>query len=227
MSAARDEILGRIRTALRSTPAAPPAVPPGGGLPPAVRPAGADPPIGAVSHSEDGWRGAADPVARFTERVSDYGARVVHTGEASVAACIGALLGDAAAGDVVVAAGLPEGWAPAGAGADDASVTWDRLDNAAAVVTTCAAAIAETGTIVLDGGAGQGRRALTLIPDHHVCVVRAAQITGNVAEILGRLDPTRPLTWVSGPSATSDIELARVQGVHGPRRLDVVVVTDA
>jgi L-lactate dehydrogenase complex protein LldG len=166
-------------------------------------------------------------VARFTERVSDYGARVVHTGEASVAACIGALLGDAAAGDVVVAAGLPEGWAPAGAGADDASVTWDRLDNAAAVVTTCAAAIAETGTIVLDGGAGQGRRALTLIPDHHVCVVRAAQITGNVAEILGRLDPTRPLTWVSGPSATSDIELARVQGVHGPRRLDVVVVTDA
>jgi L-lactate utilization protein LutC len=124
-------------------------------------------------------------------------------------------------GSVVVPAGL--GFEVPGATTDD-GLTALQLDRLDAVVTGARLGIAETGTIVLDHGAGQGRRAITLVPDRHVCVVRADQVVAGVADAVALLDPTRPQTWISGPSATSDIELERVEGVHGPRQLHVVVV---
>ncbi|MFC8800661.1 lactate utilization protein C [Promicromonospora sp. NPDC057138] len=101
-----------------------------------------------------------------------------------------------------------------------------ELDRIEAVVTRASVGIAETGTVVLDHGPGQGRRAVTLLPDLHVCIVGEVQVVADAGDALARLDPERPQTWVSGPSATSDIELSRVEGVHGPRRLHVVLVRD-
>ncbi len=136
-------------------------------------------------------------------------------------------------------AGAPDGWScPPGsprrwtAGlpatverlADDPPLDYATLDGVDGTIVSCAVAIAETGTIVLDAGAGQGRRVLTLLPDRLLCVVERDRIVGDIAEALERLDPTRPLTWISGPSATSDIELERVEGVHGPRILEVIIV---
>jgi L-lactate dehydrogenase complex protein LldG len=142
-------------------------------------------------------------------------------------AAVAAALDRRAAHRIVVPAGLPDAWL-AGATAqrlvDEPTLSKADLDGADGVVTGCAVGIAETGTIVLDAGPGQGRRALTLLPDYHLCIVDATQIVGDVAEALERLDPRRPLTWISGPSATSDIELHRVEGVHGPRNLEVLIV---
>jgi L-lactate dehydrogenase complex protein LldG len=158
-------------------------------------------------------------VALFVERVADYRATV----EVVAADGVGAAIERALSGcSVVVPAGFPYP-APSGAVADD-GLTAAGLDDIDAVVTTAALGIAVTGTVVLDHGPGQGRRALTLVPDRHVCVVRAEQIVADVPAAVAGLDAARPQTWISGPSATSDIELSRVEGVHGPRRLHVVVV---
>ena len=171
-----------------------------------------------------------DVVERFAERVADYRAVVHRASNGSLASVIAGALTARGARTVVLPAGVPDTWLGGASPAvdvlsDDPPLTHAQLDAVDAVVTGCAVAIAETGTIVLDAGTGQGRRALSLLPDRHVCVVRADQIVGDVPEALPLLDPRRPLTWISGPSATSDIELDRVEGVHGPRNLDVVIVT--
>ncbi|AYN43350.1 lactate utilization protein C [Streptomyces dangxiongensis] len=159
-----------------------------------------------------------------------YRATVVRVPPAGAAAAVGHALARTGARSLVVPPGLPEDLVPEGAWsllADVPPLTAGQLDAADAVVTTVATAIAVTGTVTLDHGPGQGRRVLTLLPDQHICVVRADQIASDVPEAWGLLDPYRPLTLISGPSATSDIELDRVEGVHGPRTLDIVVVGGA
>jgi L-lactate dehydrogenase complex protein LldG len=158
---------------------------------------------------------AAELVERFTDRLLDYRA-TVHQWEDGVLA---GLLGEA--GRVVTAPGLPFDAPDATV---DTGLSTMELDGFDTALTTCAAAVAETGTIVLDAGPGQGRRAISLIPDRHICLVRVDQIVAGVPDLLPRLDPRRPLTFISGPSATSDIELHRVEGVHGPRTLIVVLL---
>ncbi|MFE7314373.1 lactate utilization protein C [Streptomyces sp. NPDC057555] len=161
----------------------------------------------------------------LVERLADYGAEVYRVAEDDVPAALARAL--ATARSAVAPAGLPDAWLAQWYGMvrrDAPPLTHAELDATDAVVTTCAAAIAESGTLVLDGGPGQGRRAPTLLPDLHVCVVREAQVCSAMPEAIGHLDPSRPLTWISGPSATADIEMIRVQGVHGPRRLTVLLV---
>lgn len=159
---------------------------------------------------------------RFVDRVRDYRATVDVCRSGDLAAYVREALGDA--GRVVVPDEL--GLDLGERGVPDHALTATDLDEIDAVVTRAAVGIAETGTIVLDHGSGQGRRALSLVPDLHVCVVRADQVVPDVPDALSRLDPTRPMTWISGPSATSDIELERVEGVHGPRTLHVVLVVN-
>lgn len=160
-------------------------------------------------------------------RLTDYQATVHRGGDAT--ALIGSVLAARGLASLVVPDGLPDPWrrgVPAGVRvlADDPPLTAVELDGVDGVVTACRVAIAETGTLVLDGGAGQGRRMLSLVPDYCLVVVTADQVVGGVPQAVASLDPSQPLTWISGPSATSDIELNRVEGVHGPRTLDVVLL---
>ncbi|WP_369229508.1 lactate utilization protein C [Streptomyces sp. R21] len=171
-----------------------------------------------------------DIVGLFAERAAEYRATVVRVPANGAAAAVARALARTGARSLVVPAGLPEDLVPEGEWsllADVPPLSVGQLDAADAVITTVAVAIAVTGTVTLDHGPGQGRRALTLLPDQHICVVREDQIAPDVPEALSLLDPYRPLTLISGPSATSDIELDRVEGVHGPRTLDIVVVGDA
>jgi L-lactate dehydrogenase complex protein LldG len=162
-------------------------------------------------------------IDRFTHTVDEYRAQVHRIPHSAIAATVASLI--PAGGRVVVPADVPSEWvAGVDAVPDDPPLPVADLDGADAVLTGCAVGIAATGTIVLDAGTTQGRRALTLVPDHHICVIRAEQIVDSVPQAFGLLDPMRPLTFISGPSATSDIELNRVEGVHGPRTLDVLIV---
>ncbi|UBV44226.1 lactate utilization protein C (plasmid) [Deinococcus taeanensis] len=169
-------------------------------------------------------------VAQFAAYAADYRANVIPVSAQDLAPAIGACLARTGSERVVVPADLPAGWLPAGPAfvTDQPGVT--DLTAAQAVVTGCAAAIAETGTVVLDHGPRQGRRAVTLVPDHHICVVWHDQVLDSLPEAVAHLTASvragRPLTWISGPSATSDIELSRVEGVHGPRVLDILLVHD-
>ncbi|MEU4695134.1 LUD domain-containing protein [Actinoplanes sp. NPDC023714] len=195
MSAARDLVLGRVRNALRDAPVAPP-------VPRDYRPAG---------------RPAS--LETLIDRLVDYKAVVHRIREEEIAATVSGIV----SGTVLVPPGLPHEWRPAGALQDD-GLAQDRIAGADAVLTAAAVAVAETGTIVLDGSPDQGRRIITLLPDVHFCVLRPEQVVAAVPDAVGRLEPRRPLTWISGPSATSDIELNRVEGVHGPRHLHVLLL---
>lgn len=178
--------------------------------------------------------GAAETLGLFAENVADYRAQVLRVGPDGVADAIAGALREHGCTSVIVPGGLDEEWVAAISGVaavipDSASMTAADLDAVGGVVTASAVGIATTGTIVLDHRADQGRRAITLVPDTHVCVIRAEQVVHDIPESVRRLRPdagdARPLTWISGPSATSDIELERVEGVHGPRNLVVVLVT--
>lgn len=165
------------------------------------------------------------------DRLVDYRALVRQCPVDDLGATIADALGERGAHTVVVSADLDPSWTAnlsANVRTDQPSsghrLSVSELDGVDGVITSCAAAIAETGTLILDGSPGQGRRVLTLIPDYHLCVVFADQIVPDVPQALARLTATRPLTMISGPSATSDIELNRVEGVHGPRTLEVIIV---
>ncbi|MEU3186792.1 lactate utilization protein C [Streptomyces sp. NPDC006923] len=168
----------------------------------------------------------------LAENLADYRAIVHRTDVEGLPAVIARLLAERGARTVLVPPLLPASWLSATGSAitrvdDEPEATAQELDAVDSVVTGCALAIAETGTLVLDAGPDQGRRRITLVPDHHICVVRTSdQVVASVPRAIPLLDPTRPLTWISGPSATSDIELDRVEGVHGPRTLEVILVDD-
>jgi L-lactate dehydrogenase complex protein LldG len=206
---ARDELLGRVRAARAGAALVEPA-------------------RDYLARGEHD-PGSAALIDLLENRLLDYKAAVRRTDNAglraTVAAALEAALAISGSGPVLLPPDLPASWSPDGH-ADDGTLTATELDGFAAVVTACRVACAETGTIVLDGEPDQGRRAITLVPDVHVCVVRADQVVHSVPEMMARLVATRPTTFISGPSATSDIELDRVEGVHGPRTLSVVLVTD-
>ncbi|MFJ7045650.1 lactate utilization protein C [Streptomyces sp. NPDC101112] len=220
----RDLILGRVRRALADVRR--------DDTPPVPDEAGTDVPYEqAVPRTylrEHGERNVTETVELLAENLADYRAIVHRTDTAGLPGVIAELLAAHGSSSVLVPPALPEEWLSATEVtrvADRAESTPHELDEVDSVVTACALAIAETGTIVLDGSPDQGRRRITLVPDHHICVVRVpTQVVPSVPLALERLDPTRPLTWISGPSATSDIELDRVEGVHGPRTLEVVLV---
>lgn len=211
---AREEVLARIAAAHRVAP------------PPDLR----------YEDIAREYRTTSDPSAEaltelLIDRLVDYRALVRQCRVEDLDATITHAVEERGAHTVVVPAGLDPSWTAnlsANVRADEPSnddqLSVSELDAVDGVITSCAVVIAETGTLILDGSAGQGRRVLTLIPDYHLCVVFADQIVPDVPQALGRLTATRPLTMISGPSATSDIELNRVEGVHGPRTLEVIIV---
>lgn len=199
----RDLILSRVRAALA-------------GSPPPVTPA---PTFNRV------WDGDHEAmVERFLDRLRDYNVGVTRT-SGPVAPAVAGILAGRGIDRLALPTDLPTEWRPDGVAlVPDTNLPYGALNAIPGALTGAALAVAETGSIVLDGGAAQGRRALTLLPDYHLCVVRAEQLVGLVPEAIAALVPSRPITFCSGPSATADIELDRVVGVHGPRRLDVLFV---
>jgi L-lactate dehydrogenase complex protein LldG len=216
-NAAREEVLRSVRAAL-------------GDVPPGETAAQVPVPRDYLTtdpapHSEQ--------VEGFVHRLAEYKAAIERVPAAEVPAAVARRLAARGVRRLVVPADLERGWIPVGIDVlQDAggALSNEQIESSDGVLTAAALGIAQTGTIVLDGGPGQGRRVLSLLPDYHLCVIRMDQIVGLVPEAVARLRdaasaPGRPITWISGPSATSDIELNRVEGVHGPRTLEVLVVT--
>jgi L-lactate dehydrogenase complex protein LldG len=212
---AREEMLSRIREALQDVPGT------------------EEPEAMAVTRTyrRHGTTEQEEMIEAFIERVADYKVDVRRVEEQELPRAIATACAERAVHRLLAPADLPAAWLPAEVELlrDDPPLSDAQLDASAGVLTGCALGIAQTGTIVLDGGTNQGRRVLTLLPDYHLCVIREEQIVELVPEALERLGESvklhqRPLTFISGPSATSDIELNRVEGVHGPRTLDVLVV---
>ena len=208
---ARDDVLARVRAAC------------------AVEPLSGAPAPRDYRRTDD--RVLPELLDLLAERLTDYKATVHRGSDATDTATglVGSVLVARGLTSLVVPDGVPESWRNGIPDdlpvlGDDPPLTAVELDRVGGVLTGCRVAIAETGTLVLDGGAGQGRRMLSLVPDYCLVVVTADQVVGGVPQAVAALDPSRPLTWVSGPSATSDIELNRVEGVHGPRTLDVVLL---
>ena len=211
---ARETVLGKIRSALKDVPES-------------ERPDDVTVDRSYLTASDEP---RPDLIRQFIERVEEYRAKVKTTSPDDLARVIAESCAENGVRSLVIPAGLPDGWAPADLTLlREPGLTIDELERADGALTSCAVGIAQTGTVVLDAGPGQGRRAVTLLPDHHLCVIFEDQIVGLVPEAITRLResadrPDRPITFISGPSATSDIELSRVEGVHGPRKLEVIVV---
>ena len=217
MSGPREEVLGRVRSAIGSDTRSSTDGAAGTGEDPVPR---------LYRRRDESSREAI--VERFAQRVAEYRATVFRAAAAELPATLARACGEHGARRLAVPADLPAEWRFDGAELiTDEGLSPRELDGLDGALTGCALAIAETGTVVLDGGAAQGRRALTLVPDYHLCVVPAGRVVGGVPEAVEQLEDAaragRPLTFVSGPSATSDIELNRVEGVHGPRTLHVVI----
>ena len=202
MNAAREAVIAAVRQAIGSGPTPEPI---------------------SRAYGRSGTRAQHERVDLLVGRLVDYRA-IVHR---IAPEQLESLLGKIAPGRIGVPPGLAAEWRPLGA-VEDHGLTPQELDELDGVVTGCTLAIAETGTLVLSGAADEGRRALTLVPDLHVCIVRPGQIVEVVPEAFEALRESahRPLTFISGPSATSDIELKRVEGVHGPRQLVVVILEE-
>ena len=205
---ARDEVLGRVRAAIAPARAAP------------DRSVPEEIPREYRTRSDDG-------VEQFIDRLHHYQAQTHRIRADELDDTVRAILDDRGVRRIAVPDGIPDNWVDhLELLRDERVLDAKTLDAVDGVITTCTLAIAQSGTIVLDGGPGMGRRILSLVPDYHLCVVRTDQLVGSLPEAIGKLDPTRPLTFISGPSATVDIEMVRVRGVHGPRRLEVVLVMD-
>lgn len=203
MTSSRKAVLSRVREALSDRPDAP-----------------------AIPRDYASTRTYPDVAGLAAERIAEYRAAVHRVAASDLVDEIAGKLITRGVRTMITPSGLPESWQTPRIQwwTDEVPLDVEMLDASDGVLTGCALVIAETGSIVLDGGTGQGRRAVSLLPDYHLCVVYADQIVATVPEAVRELAPERPLTFISGPSATSDIELDRVEGVHGPRTLEVLIV---
>ncbi len=214
MSEAKTEILSRIRAGLRDVPASEKS----------------EDVVITRDYRREDTSDRAHLIEQFIDRVADYRAVVHRVSAQGLPEAIHAACARRSVRRLLVSNDLPEEWLPHDVEiVRDRGLSYDEIDHNDGVLTASAIGVAQTGTIILDGGPGQGRRAISLIPDYHLCVIREDQVVGLIPEAITRLHdvaqaPGRPITWISGPSATSDIELNRVEGVHGPRTLEVLVV---